>query len=154
MFSQYSDSEPEDSETEVESMLPSAIDVGEDLCDVPVQPCTAIECTEANSVPKQSGPSLDNAQQNLDGTGVIQKKVEHVLEEMCDIDSDFVLHYNSERIITDVEEIVKLFESNYQQQGCSGHCSVVNSKTEGGVMMITWKCTIRSLWSVGIIQSS
>lgn len=51
VFSQYSDSEPEDSETEVESMLPSAIDVGEDLCDVPVQPCTAIECTEANSVP-------------------------------------------------------------------------------------------------------
>ena len=94
MFSQHSDSEPEDSGTEVESMLPSAIDVGEDLCDVPVQPCTAIECTEANSVPKQSGPSLDNAQQNLDGTGVIQKKVEHVLEEMCDIDSDVVLHYN------------------------------------------------------------
>ena len=141
MFSQYSDSEPEDSEPEVESMLPSAIDVGEDLCDVPVQPCTGNECTEANNVPQQSGPSLDDAQQNLDATDVMRKKAEHVLEEMCDIDSDFLLHYNSERIITDVKEIVKLFESNCQQQGCSGYCSVVNSKTEGGVMMITWKCT-------------
>ena len=71
----------------------------------------------------------------------MRKKVEHVLEEMCGTDSDFVSHYNSERIITDVEEIVKLFESNSQQQGCSGHCSVVHSKTEGGVMIITWKCT-------------
>ena len=71
MFSQYSDSEPEDSETEVESMLPSAIDVGEDLCDVPVQPCTGNEGTEANNVPQQSDPSLDDAQQNLDATDVM-----------------------------------------------------------------------------------
>ena len=136
VFSQYSDGEPEDSETEVESMLSSAIDV-EDLCDVPVPPCDAKECTEANSVPQQSGSSLDGAQQNLDATDAMHKKVEHVLEEMYGIDSDFVSHYNRERIITDVEEKVKLFESNCQQQGCLGHCSVVNSKTEGAVMMIT-----------------
>lgn len=83
-----------------------------------------------------------SSQRNLDDRNFLHKKVKDVLEEMCGIDSeisDFVSHYSTGRVITDVKEILKLFEKNCKQQGCSGHCFVVNFKSDGGVLIITWK---------------
>ena len=56
------------------------------------------------------------------------------------VSQDFVLHYTSKRIITEVDQITKLFEKNCQEDGCNGHCSVVNIKCEGGVLGISCKC--------------
>ena len=56
---------------------------------------------------------------------------------MCNMDSDldeFVSHFQKERIISEVQEILNLFEKNCLDViGCVGECAVVNTKSEGGV---------------------
>lgn len=56
------------------------------------------------------------------------------MKEVCNMDSDFdefVLYFQKERIISEVQEIFNLFEKNCQIKGCVGECVVVNIKFEG-----------------------
>ena len=69
---------------------------------------------------------------------------EDVMKEVCNMDSDldeFLSHFHKERIISEVQEILNLFERNCQIKGCVGQCSVVNKKSEGGILIVSWNCT-------------
>ncbi|XP_020624359.1 uncharacterized protein LOC110061841 [Orbicella faveolata] len=87
---------------------------------------------------------------------ILQKKVEDVMKEVCNIDSDldeFLSHFHKERIISELQEILNLFERNCQSKGCVGQCSVVNTKSEGGVLIVSWKCTEghNGMWESSVV---
>lgn len=108
-----------------------------------VQPQQQIvqSCTSTHGIPDASVTTDENTPQN--NMEMLQKKVD-VMKEVCNMDSDldeFLSHFHKERIISEVQEILNLFERNCQIKGCVGQCSVVNTKSEGGVLIVSWKCT-------------
>lgn len=67
-----------------------------------------------------------------------------ILQTTHEVDNelnDFISYYHNEGIVSEVKHIIKLFERNCQEKGCTGYCSVVNTRTEGGVLVINWKCS-------------
>lgn len=66
------------------------------------------------------------------------------MKEVCNMDRDldgFLSHFHNERIISEVQEMLNSFEINCQIKDCLGQCYVVNTKFEGGVLIVSWKCT-------------
>ena len=109
-----------------------------------VQPQQRIveSCTSTHGIPDAAVTTDENTPQN--NMEMLQKKVEDVMKEVCNMDSDldeFLSHFHKERIISEVQAILNLFERNCQINGCVGQCSVVNTKSEGGVLIVSWKCT-------------
>lgn len=72
---------------------------------------------------------------------MLQKKVEDILKAVCNMDSNldtFVSHFHKEGIISEMQEILNLFERNCQIKGCVGQRYVVNTKSERGVLIVSW----------------
>lgn len=108
-----------------------------------VNPQGPSESTE-HAASANEASSMQQPQQISDDTETLKRNIKNVVQDICKADSDlndFVSHYNSKRIITEVNQITKLFEKNCQEEGCTEHCSVVNTKSEGGVLVISWKCS-------------
>ena len=98
--------------------------------------------TSTLGIPDAPVTTDENTLQN--STEMLQTKVEDVMKEVCNMDSDldeFVSRFQKDRIISEVQEILNLFEKNCQIKGCVGECAVVNTKSEGGVLIVSWKCT-------------
>lgn len=71
---------------------------------------------------------------------MLQKKVEDILKAVCNMDSNldkFLSHFHKERIFSEME-MLNLFERNCQIKGCVGQCYVVNTKSEQGVLIVSW----------------
>ena len=103
---------------------------------------TVQSCSSTHGIADAPVTTDENSPQN--NTEMLQKKVEDVMKEVCNMDShldEFLSHFRKERIISEVQEILNLFERNCQIKGCVGQCSVVNKKSEAGVLIISWKCT-------------
>ena len=110
--------------------------------DVEPQQQIVQSCGSTHCIPDAPVTTDENSPQN--NMEMLQKKVEDVMKEVCNMDSDlgeFLSHFCKERIISEVQEILNLFERNCQIKGCVGQCSVVNTKSEGGVLIVSWKCS-------------
>ena len=49
-------------------------------------------------------------------------------------------HYQQDRVIVDVSLLLELFNKSCQTS-CSGKSKVLNTKMEGGVLIVSWKCS-------------
>jgi len=95
-----------------------------------VQPQQQIvqSCTSTRGIPDAAVTTDENTPQN--NMEMLQKKVDDVMKEVCNMDSDldeFLSHFHTGRIVSEVQEILNLFERNCQIKGCVGQCSVVNT---------------------------
>jgi len=112
--------------------------------------------TSTLGIPDAPLTTDENTLQN--STEMLQKKVEDVMKEVCNMDSDldeFVSLFQKERIISELQEILNLFEKNCQIKGCVGECAVVNTKSEGGVLIVSWKCARghNGIWESSVVLS-
>ena len=110
--------------------------------DVEPQQQIVQSCGSTHCIPDAPVTTDENSPQN--NMEMLQKKVEDVMKEVCNMDSDlgeFLSHFCKERIISEVQENLNLFERNCQIKGCVGQCSVVNKKSEGGILIVSWNCT-------------
>jgi len=72
-------------------------------------------CSSTHGIPDAPVTNDEISPQN--NTEMLQKKVEDVMKEVFNMDSDldeFLSHFHKERIISEVQEILNLFERNCQ----------------------------------------
>ncbi len=50
-------------------------------------------------------------------------------------------HYQQDRVIVDIPLLLELSNKCYQTLSCSGKSIVLNTKMEGGVLTVSWKCS-------------